>query len=247
MTQLRAGLQKTSLVNYPGRIAAAVFLPGCNLRCPYCYNKELAEADVAAGPGENAVQEYFSIDEIMGHMEKRADVLGGLAISGGEPLLSPALEPLIRKARELGLAVKIDTNGTLPDKLEALINDGSLRPDMIAMDIKTSPQKYNRLCPGQSFDAGGKVIRSIGILKAAAEKKQVAVEYRTVLVPELVTGDDIREISILLPSGADWKFAGFSPGGCINPQWDNIQPYTREETEKIISIARRKVPGAALR
>ncbi len=253
MVRLRAGLQKTSLVNYPGRIAAAVFLPGCNLRCPYCYNKELAEADAAAGPGENAVQEYFSLEEITAHLEKRAGVLGAVAVSGGEPLLSPALEPLILKAKELGLAVKIDTNGTLPDKLEALINREEIRPDMIAMDIKTKPRNYYLLCPGYSgcipdTDAtAGKIERSISILAKAAAEKLIEVEYRTVLVPGLTEEEDIEAISLLLPHDAEWKFAAFSPGGCINPEWDNIQPFSREKTDKLLEIARRNVPAASLR
>ena len=164
-----------------------------------------------------------------------------------------ALEPLILKAKELGLAVKIDTNGTLPDKLEALINREEIRPDMIAMDIKTKPRNYYLLCPGYSgcipdTDAtAGKIERSISILAKAAAEKLIEVEYRTVLVPGLTEEEDIEAISLLLPHDAEWKFAAFSPGGCINPEWDNIQPFSREKTDKLLEIARRNVPAASLR
>lgn len=119
------GLQKTSLVNFPGRIAATVFLPGCNLRCPFCHNGELACAGISTGPvhPETQTEEYVLIDETYAHLEKRANVLGGLAISGGEPLLSPALTGLIEKAKKLKLAVKIDTNGTLPDRLAYILDN----------------------------------------------------------------------------------------------------------------------------
>lgn len=244
---LRAGLLKTSLTNYPGRLAAAVFLPGCNLRCPYCYNRELALSDPAEGPAADSDEEYFSEADIFAHLEKRASVLGALAVSGGEPLLSPFLEPLIRKAKSLHLAVKIDTNGTLPDRLYRLLENEALRPDMVAMDIKTSPQKYSLLAPGGGDTAGRQVIRSIGVLRGFTEKNLCATEYRTVLVPGLTDLADIREIAALLPENADWKLAVFSPGRCLNPAWNGKQPFTREETDRMVAAAQEKIPAAVLR
>lgn len=223
------------------------------MRCPYCYNKELATANAATGPDTHTAQEYFSLENIFAHLERRAKVLGGLAISGGEPLLSPALEPLIRKAKGLGLAVKIDTNGTLPDKLASLIDDETVRPDMIALDVKTTPGKYSLLFPtgGASAEtaqyAGEQVLRTLDILRTVAANTRIKVEYRTVLVPGLVTERDVEELSRLLPANADWKFAGFVPGGCINPEWDALPPYTREETDRIVTTARKHIPAAELR
>ncbi len=250
---IRAGLQKTSLVNYPGKVAAAVFLPGCNLRCPYCYNSELALADPLTGPDMPAPERdsgeaYFTEEEIFRHLEKRAAMLGGVAISGGEPLLSPFLEPLVLKAKSLGLAVKIDTNGTLHERLMRLIEDERLRPDMIALDIKTAPRKYHLLFPADKGKALGEaIVKSIALLSKASAKKLVSVEYRTVLVPGLVDKADALEIAALLPRDADWQFAAFSPGRCLNPAWNEKAPYTQEEMAEIIEAAKEKVPGAELR
>ena len=254
---LRAGLQKTSLVNYPGKVASAIFLPGCNLRCPYCYNRALALADPAAGPLElpqdaqgntQFANSYFTKEEIFCHLEKRAHVLDGVAISGGEPFLSPLLEPLILNAKSLGLAVKVDTNGTLPKELTQLIEDERLRPDMIALDVKTSTGKYHLLAPQESGKGFGEaVIASIGILAKAAAEGLLAVEYRTVLVPGLVDMADVLEIAALLPKDAAWRLAPFLPGNCLNPAWNKKEPYMQEEMERMAEAARERVPGAVLR
>ena len=247
---MNAGLQKTSLVNFPGRVAAAVFLPGCNLRCPYCHNAELATASVVSGPRADADAEndYVTIEDIFAHLEKRSSVLGGLAVSGGEPLLSPALHNLIRKARSLGLAVKIDTNGTLPDRLRSLLDDPALRPDMIAVDVKTSPSRYDRLAiePEAGKQAGEALIRTIDILKRETEKA-LRVEYRTVLVPGLVGEEEIREIAKILPADADWEFAPFVPGHCLDTAMNDLEPYGPAETKRLVDIAKSGCPGARLR
>lgn len=250
---LRAGLQKTSLVNYPGKVAAAVFLPGCNLRCPYCYNAALALADPARGPapspqGADTGETYFTEEEIFRHLERRSALLGGVAISGGEPLISPFLEPLILKAKSLGLAVKIDTNGTFPERLRRLIGDGRLRPDMVALDVKTAPGKYSLLLPSSSGKSlGDAVVKSINILAEASRERLVAVEYRTVLVPGLAGKAEAEEIAALLPHDADWKLAAFAPARCLDPAWSEKAPYSGEEMEEIIAAAREKVPAAELR
>ena len=218
-------------------------MPGCSLRCPYCYNGELALANPATG-----TEEGFTEEEIFRHLEKRAHVLGGVAISGGEPLLSPFLEPLILKAKSLSLAVKVDTNGASPERLTQLIKDERLRPDMMALDVKTAPKKYHLLAPALcGKDLGAAIVKSIGILARAASEKLLAVEYRTVLVPGIVDEADVMEIAALLPKDAAWRFAAFAPANCLNPAWRKIEPYTQPEMEKIVEAAREKVPGAELR
>ena len=240
---LRAGLLKASLVNHPGKVAAAVFLPGCNLRCPYCFNGELALANPATGTAEG-----FTEDEIFRHLEKRTSVLGGVAISGGEPLYSPFLKPLILKAKSLCLAVKVDTNGTLPERLTRLIEDERIRPDMIAIDVKTAPKKYHLLAPQEGGkDLGAAVVSSIGILAKAAAEKLLAVEYRTVLVPGLVDMADVLEIAALLPKDATWRFAPFVLGNCLNPAWNKKVPCTQAQMEKIVEAAKKIVPDSELR
>lgn len=243
------GLQKTSLVNFPGRVSAAVFLPGCNLRCPYCHNAELACASVASGPKAGTGEEYVTIEDVYAHLEKRHALLGALAISGGEPLLSPALEGLIRKARSLSLAVKIDTNGTLPDRLRHLLETRELRPDMIAIDVKTSPERYGELAYEAEAGerAGTELLRSLALLAEAERAGLVAVEYRTVLAPGLVGEADIRSIAALLPENADWKFASFVPGKCLDPSWNERCAIPPAEEARLVELARAFVQGASLR
>ena len=133
-------LIKTTLVDFPSRVACALFLTGCNLRCPYCYNGALVTKS-------ETPEHLATFDDVRSHLEKRRAVLSGFVISGGEALLHPALPALIRSAKETGYAVKLDTNGTLPDRLAALIANAATRPDFVSMDIKTSPARYGELAP----------------------------------------------------------------------------------------------------
>ncbi len=257
---MKVGLLKTTLVNFPGRVAAAVFLPGCNLRCPFCHNAALATASVVSGPhaSENDDNEYVALEEVYAHLEKRSGVLGAVAISGGEPLLSPALPSLITKARSLSLAVKIDTNGTLADRLQTILDDPTLRPDMIAIDVKTSPSRYGELETEQSANnvAGAALLRSLDILaherelsenEFPAHRKKLRIEYRTVLVPGLVGETELREIATLLPRDADWQLAPFMSGVCLDPAWNKLSPYGPEETKRLVAIAQSLVPGTRFR
>lgn len=256
---MNVGLQKTTLVNYPRRVAAAVFLPGCNLRCPYCYNSELVCASVSEGPVGESLQfganDYVPIQAVYEHIEKRKSVLRGLVISGGEALLSPVLPELIIRARKAKLAIKLDTNGLLPDALFAILRDEALCPDMIAVDLKTAPSRYNELT--FRYPAGTApttqqpetaLKRTLLILRQKEMFcRTVEIEYRTVLVPPLITAEDIRSISELLPSDAAWFFAPFLPGNCLNPAWNTIRPYTQAETEALIQLAQTKIPNSRLR
>jgi pyruvate formate lyase activating enzyme len=196
-----------------------------------------------------------TVEDVYAHLEKRKSVLGGLAISGGEPLLSPALQGLVSKARALGLAVKIDTNGTLPDRLASILGDPAMCPDMIAIDVKTSPARYGELAtePTQSPALGNALLASLEILARktarfpAGNDRQLRIEYRTVLVPGLVGENEIRDIGRLIPHDADWEFAPFHPGTCLDPALNDLAPYGPEETKRLVAIARELRPGARLR
>lgn len=256
---MNVGLQKTTLVNYPHRVAAAVFLPGCNLRCPYCYNSELVCASIFEGPMRNPLQsgnnDYVPIGAVYEHIEKRKAVLQGLVISGGEALLSPVLTELILRAKKAGLAVKLDTNGLLPDALSMLLHDKTLCPDMIAIDIKTDPARYHELkfcrpagTAPVSLEPGAVLKRTLMLLRQKETFcRPVEIEYRTVLVPPLITAKDICAIADVLPSDAAWFFAPFLPGNCLNPKWNAIRPYTQAETEELIRLAATKIPNSRLR
>lgn len=232
-------LVKTTLIDFPGLVASTIFLPGCNLGCPYCYNAELAKGIV---PEENSV----SLNELYEHLKKRKNVISGLVISGGEALLNPHLKEIILTAKAFGYKIKLDTNGTLPKKLEEIISSNDTKPDFIAMDIKTSPLKYEEkitaaanLCP-----VSEKIAESVKIIsKYPAEKR----EFRTVLVPSIIEKKDIEEISSILPSDAEWNFSRFANENCLNPDFCKIAPYTDEESEEFVKIARRRIPNAKIR
>ena len=237
-------LVKTTCVDYPGILAGSFFLKGCNLRCPYCYNTGLV-----LGNEENS--NLSTVEELFNHLEKRQGILSGLVISGGEPLLNPYTPLIIKKAKELNYKVKLDTNGTLPFELEAILENPELKPDFIAMDIKTTPLRYaDLICPAVSKFFGKKeywanlLIQSAKILsKLEADKR----EFRTVLVPELVTQDDIKAMAEILPKDASWQFAQFMNKNCLDPAYNEITPYTDEEIREIITYAKSLIPGAELR
>ena len=235
-------LIKTTAVDFPSVLATSVFLTGCNLRCPYCYNKALVTNSLSK-------EEGVTLEEVINHLEKRKNVLKGFVISGGEPLLSPHLEPLIREAKKLGYKIKIDTNGTLPFLLEKLIENPDLSPDFIAMDIKTSLEKTNFLMPfcedSLQIEKVQKSIKeSIRILsKLPAEKR----EFRSVLVPPLITKSDIEQIAQLLPKDASWQFAQFRNENCLDPKYNNISPYIEKEALELVDFAKQIIKNANLR
>ena len=237
-------LVKTTCVDFPGRLAGSFFLKGCNLRCPYCYNTGLIL-------GTYADDSLNTIEELFSHLEKRQGILSGLVISGGEPLLNPYTPLIITKAKELGYQIKLDTNGTLPEKLSALIQNPDLKPDFIAMDLKTSPERYaNLICGNKSPFAGKKDYFEKVLCESA---KLVATypadsrEWRTVLVPGLVTKQDLNKMAKLLPKDASWQFAQFMNKNCLDPSYNEIYPYSDNEIKELIDYAKTLIPGAALR
>ena len=237
-------LVKTTCVDFPGIVAGSFFLKGCNLRCPYCYNTGLV-IETDQSEKLNTVQELFD------HMEKRQGILSGIVISGGEPLINPYTPLIIKKARELSYKVKLDTNGTLPDELEAFLNNPDLCPDFVAMDYKTSPERYSEtMCPAFSKLYGNKeifekkVLRCIELVSALPKERR---EWRTVMVPGLITKKDLEVMAGFLPEDASWQFAQFMNGNCIDPSYNNLDPYTDAELKELVSFAKTLIPGAELR
>lgn len=246
------GFQKITLVNFPNKVASAIFLPGCNMRCGFCHNAELALASstegMKANTGEN---QYYTLETVFQFLEKRRSVLSGVVVTGGEPFASPFLYELIEKLKGMGFSLKIDTNGLYPEKLKEVLSDDKLSPEMVALDVKTSPKRYIELMDSSVKNGeviAKKLLQSLEILASyAKEHESFVVDYRTVLVPHLVGEAEIREIASLLPKNAMWNFAEFIRGGCLNPEWNNITPYSREQMEKLINIAKSIIPNAALR
>ena len=243
-------LVKTTCVDFPGRVAGSFFLKGCNIRCPYCYNIGLVLSDNEI-PAGTVTEPLNTVAELFTHLEKRQGILSGLVISGGEPLLNPYTPVIIRRAKELGYKIKIDTNGTLPEKLCALIEDENLRPDFIAMDIKTSPSRYSTLICGENSSFFGNSQYFEKVLSQSAELVASypadSREWRTVLVPGLVTKEDISEMAKLLPQDASWQFAQFLNQNCLDPSYNDIYPYSDQEAAELIDYAKTLIEGANLR
>lgn len=182
-----SGLVKTTLLDYPSHVAATIFLGGCNLRCPFCHNSSFLEHPV----------EEYTLEELFAFLKKRQGILDGVCISGGEPTLNPELPEFIKKIRDLGYLIKLDTNGTNPDMLEILMENYLL--DYVAMDIKSSLDEYEKCC-GCSVNLSA-ILRSISILLEG----RIPYEFRTTVVKELHTAAAMKNMGQLL-KGADQLF-----------------------------------------
>jgi pyruvate formate lyase activating enzyme len=175
------GLQKMTLLDYPGKVACTVFLPGCNFSCPFCHNSQLLGKDAETVMDDTA---------LLAFLEKRKGLLDGVCITGGEPTLQPGLIPLLQKIKAMGYCVKLDTNGYRPDILREAVESGCV--DYVAMDIKNSPSAYPATAGLARFDLSA-IEKSITYLASGA----VAHEFRTTVVEPLHTRESIREM-------ADW-------------------------------------------
>jgi pyruvate formate lyase activating enzyme len=178
------GFQKTSLLDYPDRISAIVWTSGCNFHCPFCYNKNLALGTA----------ELFPNDEILSFLSKRKEQLEGIVISGGEPLIQEDIVDFVKKIKDLGLLIKIDTNGAFPEKLSELLEKQLI--DYVAMDVKAPREKYHQLT-GIDVDLT-KIDASINFIKTKAP----SYEFKTTFVPSFLKKEDIVEIAGWL-KGAD--------------------------------------------
>ena len=211
-----AGFTKTSFVDYPGKIACVVFTPYCNMKCGYCHNKHILTGDVPLT--DNA--------DVFEYMIKRKDMLGAVVITGGEPTLQPCLTEFIKKVKQLGLCVKLDTNGTNPAVIEALLNKNLL--DYVAMDVKAPIDKYCEIA-GCPVDVNA-IMASINILKNAS----VVYEFRTTFAPAL-TKDDIMEIGELINGTKAYYLQQYRqvPG--------EAPPHTREYVKETAELIRQAI------
>lgn len=201
MEKMRAGgYLPASFLDWDGHVAAVIFTSGCNLRCPWCHNGALVSAE-AGGP---------AFGDIISDIRRRAKFLDGVVISGGEPTLFPALIPLLTLFRELGLPVKLDTNGTNPELLRRVIAEGLAAH--IAMDIKAplDAASYERLA-GAAVDIE-KIKESVRIIRESA----ASYEFRTTFVPALHSRGDLTEIAAQLDDDAHWVVQCFKPAGCLD-------------------------------
>ncbi len=191
--------QKLTLLDFPGRTAATVFTHGCNFRCPFCHN-----AGLVVRPSESTIDE----NELFDYLEKRKKLLDGVCITGGEPLLQKDIAAFIRKIKDIGYMVKLDTNGSFPEKLQELLDEGII--DYVAMDIKNSLDKY-AITAGIPQDIVPRIAKSVDILLNG----DVDYEFRTTVTGNLHTVDDMRSIGEWIKGAKAYYLQPFKDSGDI--------------------------------
>lgn len=194
------GLQKLTLLDYPGKMACIVFTGGCNLRCPFCHN-----ASIVLNPSADG---EFTVDEIKAFLKKRQGILEGVVITGGEPLMQKDIADFIMQIRELGYSVKLDTNGTYPDKLRELIDRGLV--DYVAMDIKASPAGYPPAVGIGGYDIS-KITQSVNLLLEG----RVDYEFRTTVVREFHSVFDMNALGEFIKGAKRHYLQAFRDSGEI--------------------------------
>lgn len=223
------GLQKTTLLDFPGRVACTIFTGGCNFRCPFCHNASLVL--------QPAKVSTIDEDEFFSFLKKRTGILDGVCITGGEPLLQPDIIPFIKKIRELGFSVKLDTNGSRFDLLKQLIDEGLV--DYVAMDIKNSPQKY-----AESIgldEAVEDIFKSIKYLMSCG----IDYEFRTTVVRELHTKEDLTAAAQYIKGAKKYYLQAFKDSGDLISQ--GFSAYSEEEMRDLLKCVAPYVSTSDLR
>jgi pyruvate formate lyase activating enzyme len=210
-----SGLQKISLVDYPDRVASVLFTPGCNLRCQFCHNWR-----IATNPQPPFLQEGAALEIL----ESRKKYVEAVVVTGGEPCMHKELPKFLVKLKEHGFLVKLDTNGFFPQTLEQCL----ATVDYVAMDVKTSPEKYKLL---GATDAAP-LMRSIELLKAS----KVPYEFRTTVVPEFVTVEDAKAIGEMVKGAKVHALQQFIPEDTLDKRFQTLKPFAPEVIRELASI-----------
>lgn len=223
------GLQKLTLLDFPGRVACTLFTNGCNLRCPFCHN-----ATLVLRPGTDEISE----EEVFAFLEKRRGTLDGVAVTGGEPLLQPWMPEFLRRVRAMGYAVKLDTNGCFPDRLRGVLEEGLA--DMVAMDVKNSPERYGITVGRENFDLNP-VMASVDLLR----NSDVCHEFRTTVVKGLHRPEDLAAIGRWLGPVPRYFLQNFKDSGDLLTQ--GFEAFSEPELDALLAAVRPYVPAAAIR
>lgn len=225
-----AGLQKLTLLDFPGHVACTVFTAGCNLRCPFCHNSELVLPE--RKPALMDEEEFFSF------LKKRTGILEGVCVTGGEPLLQKDIATFLARIKELGYAVKLDTNGCFPGVLRSLVEESLV--DFVAMDIKNSPARYGQTAGIPDLDLNP-IQESVAYLMSGA----VDYEFRTTVAAQFHDEESFEDIARWIAGAKRYALQEFKDSGDILT--GGLTPCTQEQMEGFLSILKSLVPGAFLR
>ena len=231
------GLQKLTLLDFPGKVACTVFTVGCNMRCPFCHNPGLVNAI-----GETMPEEVF-----FDYINNRKKILDGVCITGGEPLIHDDIEDFIMKIRDLGLLVKLDTNGSFPDKLSSILDKGLV--EYVAMDIKNTIARYPMTVGVPDFNTDN-ILRSISIIEGSG----IDHEFRTTVVGQLHRAEDFEDIAKLIANSDKYFLQVFNDTGDLvsdngrdGKQEVRYEAPARDQIEKMLEGARKVIPSARIR
>lgn len=216
------GIEKFSSRDFPGHISSTVFLGGCTFRCPYCHNSELVLRPETI--------QTTPVDIFLSYLDGRKGWLEAICLTGGEPLLHEEVEDLVRVVRERGLLVKLDTNGSFPERLEGLLAAGLL--DWVAMDVKAPLERYREVTRS-NVDVES-IVRSADILRNSG----VRHTFRTTVVPGFVGKEDVVKIGEWLDGAATYLIQQFVPQTTIDPAFLEVKPFSRAELEDIVAAAK---------
>lgn len=222
-----AGLQKTTLLDYPGKVACTIFTAGCNFCCPFCQNWE-----IITGKGED-----ISKDSILSFLKKRKGILDGVCVTGGEPLVNADIEEFLSAIKDLGYSVKLDTNGSFPEKLISLAQKKLI--DTVAMDVKNSPSRYAETA-GSDTDIS-KIDESIKFLLSDT----VDYELRTTVVDELHDESSMLELAEWIKGAKRYYLQNFKDSE--NVRFGNLSPCSDEKLIRFTEIMRPLVPSVKIR
>jgi len=211
---LIGGLQQLTLIDYPGKLAATVFLAGCDFRCPWCYSSEIVLPEKIAKHPKISERELFKF------LKSKEGLLEGVVVCGGEPFLNKDLPKFVKNIKKLGLAVKVDTNGSFPETLKRLIDEKLI--DYAAMDIKAPKEKYETLV-GRKINIKN-IERSVALLM----ENRVDYEFRTTVVPDLLKKEDILKIARWISGAKRYYLQTFRPEKNLDPKFQEIKPYSEK-------------------
>ena len=229
---LLKGLQKLTLLDYPGKMACTVFAGGCNFRCPFCHNASLVVGERVKESASLPEEEFFSF------LNKRRGILEGVCVSGGEPTIQPDILPFLYNIKELGYLVKLDTNGYRPDILKKAVCEGLV--DYVAMDIKSSKEGYGRAVGIRNFDISP-ICESVDFLMGG----NLDFEFRTTLVRELHGEAEILGIGEWIAGAPKYFLQTFKDSGDLISS--EFSGYDQNSTEYLLKLLKSTVPNAQIR
>ena len=226
------GIQKLTLLDYPGKVACTIFTAGCNMKCPFCHNRDLVFVP------KDMVR--LDPEEILIFLDRRQGILEGVAITGGEPLMQPGLVEFLRRIKELGYPVKLDTNGLMPGRLGEIIDEGLV--DYVAMDIKNCPEKYAATA---GLSGGTDIMDIINSSIDVLRNSGIEHEFRTTVVREFHTRNDLVGAAQLIKGEENYYLQQFVDSGmCIE---EGHTGYDRREMKQLLEEVRKVIPTRQLR